>query len=443
MPVLVSLGALIISLLLLCAQLAQGAEISGRAFTDVYLPAQKKLPKPLNQLSGSVWLQGDQAFSEAWSARAIFEANAFDYNNSNVSGRGDSTHVEATLREGYVSYFSEGLELKAGRMILPWGKSDGINPTDFLSARNYSFFNPDSEVQRVGGAAVQLSYTPESLAAWNFTAVVQPYFPQGRFLIAPGVLPSGITLNEPGRPEAGNPKNFEVALRASYAGEGWDASLSGFNGWNHFPELAERMHTVLGPGLVAVELDQTNRRVRAVGADGSYNQGKYVYRAESAYFWTENEDGLDMRTQPMHHDTVIGVERPFGDHVRMQVQGVLRYYPNWRPIGETGGADPVSAEVNRQVASSNALLFQYQSRVNTSATFRIAYTDEASGVDAELFATENFEGQDFLVRPKVSYAATDQLRYTLGGDFYGGPGHRTLGALNPYNSVFLEAKYTF
>ncbi len=56
---------------------------------------------------------------------------------------------------------------------------------------------------------------------------------------------------------------------------------------------------------------------------------------------------------------------------------------------------------------------------------------------------ENFNGQDYLVRPKVSYAATDRLKYTLGADFYGGPSERFLGSLSPYNSIFGEAKYSF
>lgn len=443
MPFLVALAAVLTTLLLLLAQVSRAAELSGRLFSDVYVPLEKKLTKPLTQLSVSLWLQGDHQFSEELAARAILEANGFDFNNSNVSGRGQSTHVESTLREVYLSYFSGGLELRAGRMILPWGKSDGMNPTDYLSARNYTFFSADTEVQRVGGAGVQLSLTPEAAPAWNVTAVVQPYFPEGRFLIAPGVLPAGVQLNEAARPETGKLQNAEGALKISYAGEAWDFSLSGFSGWNHYPELAERAHAVVAPGVVSVELDQIYRRVRAAGADGSYSRGKYVYRVESAYFWTENEDGFNMQTQPMHHDTVFGVERPYGDHWRLQVQGIVRYHPNWHPPEETGGPDPVTASIRRQVAVANALLFQYQSRVNTSATVRLAYTHEASGFEGEIFATENFEGQDFLVRPKVSFAATEALRYTLGADVYGGPAHRTLGALNAYNSVFAEAKYSF
>jgi hypothetical protein len=419
---------------------------TGRAFSDIYYPLEKGSERPsndkaLNQLSASLWLQFDHQIKESLSGRAVLEATAFDFNNSVVHGRGDSTHIESDLREGYLSYQEEGFELRAGKMITPWGKSDAINPTDFLTAKNYTFFNPDTETQRLGGAGVLISWTPTEYPAWNLIAVVNPYFPEGKFLIAPNVLPAGVNLRGSERPDIGKAENFEEALKGSYSGESWDASLSLFRGWNHFPQLSEVSHTLIAPGVVAVDLKQVFKRQQAVGADASYSHEKWIYRLESAYFWTENDS--NMLYVPSHHDTVVGAERSLGDHFRYQVQYVLRVYAGYTPLDQVTGGDPVAAAVNRQIARSNAQLFQYLDQTNQSATFRLGYTNEETGWDGELFLMESFAGQDFLVRPKASYAVTDHLKYTFGADIYGGPGHRPLGALNPYNSVFFEAKYSF
>jgi hypothetical protein len=417
------------------------ADVSGRFFSDVYVPVKNRFAKPLTQLSSSFWLEWSQSDdSSPISARVVLEANAFDFNNAVVTSRGDSTHVEAAFREAFAGYSNEGFEIRLGRQIIPWGKSDGINPTDYLTAKNLAFLNHDSEVQRSGGAGVWSSWTPAEAPSWNFTAVANPYFPEGNFLIGPDVLPAGVTMKTAAKPEM-TAENLETAAKLSFTGESWDVSLSGFKGFNHFPEFTESSHTLAAPGVVLVDLSRVYRRQSAVGFDFSYSGEKWIYRIESAFIWSENHDGSNMLSTPSHHDTVAGVEHPIGDDFRIQAQIVYRYYPNYRALDTVTGADPVSAQVNREIAEANALLFQYQDRENTSTTIRFSYLKEPW--DAEIFLIENWRGQDFLVRSKISYASTDQLRYTVGSDIYGGPGHRSLGALNSYNSVFAEAKYTF
>ena len=45
------------------------------------------------------------------------------------------------LREGYLYLRRPGLEVRAGQQIIPWGQADAVNPTDFLTAKDYTFFN--------------------------------------------------------------------------------------------------------------------------------------------------------------------------------------------------------------------------------------------------------------------------------------------------------------
>jgi hypothetical protein len=135
--------------------------LTGRVFGDVYVPTQDPVPqKPLEQLSGSLWLESNPHLGEHSYAKIIGEFDAFDGQYSFSSDLSTASHLEAVLREAYVGSSKGGFEIRAGKMILPWGKSDVFNPTDYHTAKNLSFFNPDDEVRRVGGSSLEILFTP-------------------------------------------------------------------------------------------------------------------------------------------------------------------------------------------------------------------------------------------------------------------------------------------
>lgn len=430
-------------LLLGHAASAQLFPLSGRLFIDAYLPTDTPVAnKTFQQFTGSLWLESNPVFTDEMGSKWIYQGDVFDGPNSIVSGESRETHLESSLREGYLYYRSGSLDLTAGQQIIPWGKSDGINPTDFHTAKNNSFFNPDDEVKRRGAASVKLNFTPEEGAApWTFTTIWTPIFARSKHLISSQSIPSGVTLRDPEAPPV-TFSNGEISEKVAYTGSGWDASLSYFNGWNHKPELQERSHRLLGFTPV-VDVEQVFRRIQAVGMDGSYSTELWVYRIESAYIVTENHDGENPLVMPTHWDSVLGAERPFGDHFRVQGQFVMRYFPRFKSADQVSGPDAVSTGVNRTLASTNALLLGYQEQNQPAGSLRVSYTDQENAFESEIFFLQNFNGSDFLIRPKMSYGWTDLIRSTLGAEVYGGPTSKPLGALHPYNSIFFETKYTF
>ncbi|MEQ1875595.1 MAG: hypothetical protein ABL958_03050 [Bdellovibrionia bacterium] len=425
--------------------LPASAFASGKFFADIYAPVNNKFSRPLTQATANLWLDFNHQIANGespYSIRGIWQSTIFEGNNSVVTGKYEPTHYEGDFREGYLSYLNGGFEFRAGNLIVPWGKSDGLNPTDYLSARDYRHFSPDSEVQRKPGSGFWASWTPETATSWNFTAALIPYFAEGQFVLAPGVVPANVAISEAEHPGISS-SSLEGAVKAAYTGDRWDISVNAYNGFNHYPEFQEEARTIFTPVDVRLRLKEMFRRQSAAGGDFSWSGDTWIYRAEAAYFWTENQEGANMMSVPSHYFAVVGFERPFWDNFRMQVQYAHKYFPAYRPIDEMTGASPVDAAVKQQIARTNAMLFQYQERDQGTVTFRVSYAKESSGWDAEIFFMENLRGQDFLVRPKTSYAWSDNLRYTLGADIYGGPGHRTLGAMSAFNSVFAEAKYSF
>jgi hypothetical protein len=422
-----------------------GIPVSGRVFSDIYFPTSNPGSSQYLQDSASLWLQGDPRLGENGAAHFVLAGDAIQNNNASAIG-GTGSQFRVTLREGFVAYAKSGWDFRFGQQIIPWGKSDVINPTDLLTAKDYTFFNPDEEVRRVGAASLWVTWVPsQGNSPWAFTFVGTPVFPQTKLLIPPTVVPAGFTLNPTPSVPPQTVGNTETALKISYGASGWDASVIAFRGFNHTPEFAI-LGTTLNPatGLPsAFNVGQTFHNIRAAGADFSFTSGKWIYRGETAYTWTENNDGANPLIIPSHWDAVAGVERPIGDDFRIQGQFVYRYFPAFTPPNQAGGPDPITAQVDQAIAAANALLLAYQYQSRPGATFRIAYANDANGIDAEFFTLVNFAGGDYLLRPKFSYNWTDVLKTTVGLDYYAGPVDRPLGALYVFDAVFVEAKYTF
>jgi hypothetical protein len=434
-------------LLLLLAGTARAAtgdspvHLSGRAFEDLYLPTKSHTGQTFEQSSTSLWLQGDARASSAFVARAVYQGDLFA--NARLTGDRSGTHLRNRLREGWAEYFANGLEIRAGKQIIPWGKSDGINPTDFLSAHESSFLNHDAEVTRVGGVDLLVNFTPDSGASpWSLTAVAQPIFPAGDYLVPPAALPAGVSLRGTDDPDR-TARNWEAAGKLAYAGSGWDFSASYFHGFDHHPIFSELSHVTISPLATFVNVHRIFERENAVGADASLSSGSWILRAESAYHFTQNDSGANPLLTPSHWDLVAGAERPFAEKFRVQAQFVSRYFPSWQDPNSMLGADAVSTVINREIAGANALLQQYQHKWGTASTLRVSYTLEDPSFTAEVLWYEGLNDGDYYLRPMVSYGFLDFLRVYLGLDQYGGPADKSVGSLQSYNAIFAELKAVF
>jgi len=413
---------------------AQENVFSGRAFTDFYLPMLDSTANTMRQSSASFWLEAQPKLGERSQASVVLLANVFD---TSVNQTSTAPRLETSVREANASYVNAGFELRMGKMIVPWGKTDGVNPTDVLTAKDYSFLNPDDEVRRLGHTSLLVQWTPKGgVSPLTLTGVFTPVAPQTKLLLNSASMPSaggGYSFSTTAVAPSFTWDNAELAARAALAFSGWDMSVMAFRGRNHFPEF-EISGTVIQP---------TYHRLSVVGGDFSFNVGKWVFRGEAAYLMTENADGTNPLIQPPRVDVVIGIERPIGDDFRVQVQGLARYHTRFQAPSTFIGSDVATTIVGRQVAATNALLLNYQEQWRPGATFRLGYSRESAGVDADLFLTGYLVGGDYLVRPRFTYAWTDALKSTLGVDYYGGPRDRPLGQLWAFNSVFVEMKYTF
>jgi Protein of unknown function (DUF1302) len=419
------------------AEPEQDLGLGGRLFSYVRVPTSDPANDPLQQVSSSAWLQAHPRLGQSTYAHVVGSVDAIATSvlvDENVRGR---------LREAYVDTSAHGLEVRLGQQIVPWGNADGFNPTDLLSSSDNTLFASDTEVRRLGTPMLWASYTPlEGASPFRFIAVAVPVFTSGRPLVPPDLVPAGVVDEGLDRPEP-TLSNAEVAGRISYAGSMWDASVMGFHGWNHIPEYELRSFTA-----TQVNVGRRHRVQDAVGLEASASTGSWVFRLESAYVWTGNANGEDPERQPAHWDSVVGVERPFFERLRVQAQLVFRYHPRLRPLNDVARADPVETVLRREVTKANALLLNYRFQSWPLATLRLAYTTENERFGAEVFGAVQLvraEGDDvdFVARPQVTWFASDALRWRLGAELFEGPDGGVFGALHAFSGVYTEGEFVF
>ena len=179
------------------------------------------------------------------------------------------------------------------------------------------------------------------------------------------------------------------ALKISYLGTQWDASVLVYRGWNHLPELAVSSYSFTAPNTVTLQANQAFHRYRALGLEGSATTRAWVFRMENAYVWTENNDGQNPLIQPSFFHSVIGIERPLGDDFRIQAQAIMKYYPNYLDPSQATGANAIEAQINQTLAATNALIQNYQDRFRPAATFRFSYSHPQSGIESERIENSN------------------------------------------------------
>jgi hypothetical protein len=423
---------------------------SGRVYTDQYFYTQNP-NRSLAQSSVSFWLGSDftlpahETSAATYGGKALGQLDLFD--RSLERPNGVSSHFQ--VREAYVSYSAQGIDVRVGQQIIPWGKSDGINPTDYFTAKNYTLLNPDEEVRRIGAPALNVQFTPgDGASPFNFQAVGQAYYPQAKLIIPDQVIPTGVNfVKDPASPSAFHSNTMEYGFKVSYLKPSYDFSLSYFHGFSQFPEYELQTATS--------QISPINPQVNAVGGDGSFTFGSYVFRFESALLMPENGgtgDPLYGLVEPNHWDTVVGAERTFAEDFHVQVQATLRYHLNYKSPNDytaTNSALPplVQAQqvlLQQGIGRANAILLNYQNRTNPGATLRFGYASDTSDWTGDLLLVGYFAGgQDFIFTPELGYKIFEGAKLTTGAQFYGGNANTPFGALKDQSVVFFDGRYLF
>lgn len=255
----------------------------------------------LSGLRSRVDLEADIRFSRDWRAR-LAGYGFYDW-AYRINGRDNYTEQfldeyesDADLGDAYIQgKLLSKLDVKLGRQVVVWGKSDNIRITDVLNPLDIRLpGRTDIEDLRL---LVTMTKVDAYFGKWNLAAIAiheirfnkAPVFGSD-FFTAPGPPPPE------DEPEEGfDDREYAVALNGTFSG--WDLSLYGAYIFDDLP------HAETTPGGLRLR----HSRLRMGGMAANIALGNWLLKGEAAYF-----DGIEFLAAPgetfSRLDALAGVE---------------------------------------------------------------------------------------------------------------------------------------
>ena len=323
------------------------------------------------------------------------------------------------LRETYLRGAVKGFDVRIGRQIAAWGRADGINPTDNLTARNLSWLFADDEDLRRGSAMLRAQHpigeSFELAVYWipEFRPEVRPLAAHiGPFVMGGDRRPVDLGQGA-------------IRLDANLPGVDW--SLSYFEGRDPIGDV----HAFDAAGQPFTLLREYARE-RTVGGDLALVRWGLNLRGEVAYTDFPDRTTGDLSKRPFLL-AVVGGDRTFAQRFNLNLQYIFRHTDYHGPETER---DPRL----RAIALINAIEAGQRDDYQNGATLRLGWTTDDELLRAELFAIEDFTHGDGLLKTKLSYQWTDAARVTVGYTWDHGASDTLFGSRHRNSGVFLELR---
>lgn len=362
-----------------------------------------------------LWLRAQPKLGESLSGR--FEGWLTDQDLF----RGASPKFE--FREGYLNYRGNAFDVSVGRRIVVWGRADSINPTDVISSRDRTLLFPEDDDQRRGNFMVTGNY-----ALTNSSTVSLFWLPEFRPTILPIAAAPG-TFNQ-GQDTATQLVQF--AAKYDYTGKGVDWSLSYFDGLDRNPNLAV---TSIGP--LGVSFIQRYYRIRAIGFDAATTIGRYGLRSEVVYVRTKDDKGDNPEIFNPYLFAVVGGDRDIVQNLNVNVQYLFHYTFSYQ------SPQTIQNPISQAIGEANNLLSLQTHQVLHGLSVRLNHKWLNDSLETGLTSVVFFNDGDVLVTPKVTYKVTDNLRITVGGDYYSGSSNTVLGRLRNNSTAYIALRFGY
>ena len=362
--------------------------------------------------------------------------------------------TETDLLEAYADIDLDRFNLRVGQQIIVWGRADGINPTHNITPRNYFARSPDPDDMNNGNFAVRTRFN--LLDQIRLEAIWVPVYKYSIYRFDLFNTPGYVTFSQSQLPEA-KLDNGSFAVRMEFLFQGFDGSLSWFNGYDPMPgiqagELPENLNENF-----TINMFSRAFRQQTLGLDFSCGMGSFGVRGEAALRIpaSEYKDAIYTPRQDLRY--VLGIDRMFGD-LNIMIMYLGQYVFDYVESMVPGGLpeiDPLQLQdplawamlgpmMDEQLKGFNRIIFSQTEKVSHSLAFRPSLSLFHEVAEAEIFGLYNFSTEEWHIYPKLTWRVTDDLKLSLGGQYYKGPGNSMYDMISPvFNGGFLELRYTF
>ncbi len=344
----------------------------------------------------------------------------------------DSNRNRVYMKETYIDVYTKILDLRLGKQVILWGKTDGFNPTNNLCPIDYSdildtrdeeigiialntkFYFKDWEIQWVISPAFQSSIFPSERSRWKNT------FPA--FLFYNGEYkPIAYFWNTVDFPQ-NRFKDIQNAFKISKSFNFWDFSISYYNGWNDIPYITSEIKKQQKKDTINVSLNQNYYKHQIIGTDFSILLGKYILRGEGALFFPQKTN-----IYTPYFQYVLGVERIFRNVIGNKNLHVIA---QWIQEIKSSKTEYSESDFNH--------LFQknLMTRIEMDMTKDITFSIQG------IYSLKYYE---YYVRPEFTYNVSDGLNLVVLADVLGGDKSQN-GFFSKYrnnNRIQIKLKYSF
>jgi len=397
--------------------------------TAWFVSGQRRLDKVQNRLD----LKPEAVVSERFEFRgrvlAWYDA-AMDIEAANATDLTPAIkryyRTYARVKEAYLLYGGDAFDLRLGQQQIVWGKTDGLRMLDIINPLDMREFLLDDFLDsRIGLVAARLNYYAYlDGQEHEFELVVTPdaraakLAPAGsRWGFALPALPAGITaVTLAGDEPTWGAKNSEYGAAWRTNLGGWDLSLNWFYGWKDTPSIEKRL---VGATMF---LRPLYARMHTVGGSFSNAFGEWVVRGEMAANLNELLDasGITAATSTSRHTTLnaaLGFDYT-KDNWTVSPQFFVRHISGW------------SSTITEK-------------RTSGFISLRVATDYMNEKLKPEVIGLYSWSDRGWMVRPKLSYEFSDQVKGTAGLDLFGGRQTAFFGQFADNDRIYAELEYSF
>ncbi len=355
------------------------------------------------------------------------------YNNKNTFAKLDfrlreglflgETKTIPELKEAYAGIQTKVVKFYLGNQIVPWGRTDGFNPTDNLNPKDYFLLTPDPEDQRLGNFMIRAKIEPFKNSLLELIAI--PVFKPSVYRFDLFTLGAGTTFEEGVKPNL-SLKNGSIAGRLNFDLPFIGFSFSYFNGFNPYHGFKLKSFTMSeAPEIVFIP---DYYRKQTAGFDFELPVSRLVLRGEIAYNSTQDyKQNMHIPNPDLTY--VAGLESDVAG-INIIAQYIGKYTFSFSPLTDPvllNPYDPVDLyNYAYGMAVNNAWLYNrkinYQQEETNSAlllSLRRSFGFDLLTISASGYY--NITSEEYMYRPEIKWKPDDQLILTFGGNFMGGP----------------------
>lgn len=343
----------------------------------------------------------------------------------------NSGEVFSEINELNFSLSMGSWNLKIGQLITSWGKSDGLNPTDFLTGKRNILLVTDDQVTRRGHLSAMLEWLPDQGASpWSVQQWIVGKHSQTDVLLNQELIGDFVTISS-----TQSSKRIETATKISYAGQGWDFEYTYFSGVNKTPIFIQNSFN-----LFPLQLKLTPKYVRQNGHGLNLVKDfeDFIIRFEGAYTQREDVENVDYIKNPNRFDLIAGLETSFFETHRMNIQGVVHHYPDY-------SLSLASNQLQEQIQILNRFILaqHLQTRLGYLFIYHFEPTD-FNQLKFKFSWLNYFHQEDSnLFTPQIDYQFNNNLNFQIYGLIFKGSSNAPFGALEDLSSIGMGANYLF